>query len=104
MDPRKVQTILEWQTPSSVCDVECFLGFANFYRKFIWNYSKIVLPFTQLTKKNQAFLWSNLEADKAFTQLKEAFTLALVLAHVDQARPFTIEVDASDCALGSILS
>jgi hypothetical protein len=103
MDPRKVQTIVEWQTPSSVHDVQCFLGFANFYRKFIRNYSKIVLPLTQLTKKNQAFVWTP-EEDKAFTQLKEAFTSAPILAHVDPAKPFTIAADASDFALGSILS
>ena len=65
MDQAKVQTILEWQPPCSVRDVQCFLGFANFYRKFIWNYSKIVLPFTQLTKKNQAFI-RTIEADEAF--------------------------------------
>ena len=51
MDPMKVQAILEWQTPLSVRDVQCFLGFANFYRKFIKNYSKVVLPLTQLTQK-----------------------------------------------------
>ena len=103
MDPTKVKTILEWQPPRSVRDVQCFLGFANFYRKFIWNYSKIVLPLTQLTKKDQAFIWTN-EADTAFTQLKKAFTSAPILAHIDPEKPFTIEADASDFALGSILS
>ena len=103
MDPAKVKTILEWQPPRSVRDVQCFLGFANFYRKFIWNYSKIVLPLTQLTKKNQAFVWT-IEADTTFTQLKEAFTSAPILAHIDPEKPFTIEADASDFALGSILS
>ena len=103
MDPTKVQTVLEWHTPSSVRDVQYFLGFANFYRKFIWNYLKIVFLLTQLTKKNQAFVWTP-EADKAFTQLKEAFTSAPVLAHVDPEKPFIIEADASDFALGSILS
>ena len=62
-----------------------------------------MLPLTQLTKKNQAFVWTP-EADKAFTQLKEAFTSAPVLAHVDPEKPFIIEADASDFALGSILS
>ena len=62
-----------------------------------------MLPLTQLTKKNQAFVWIP-EADKAFTQLKEAFTLAPVLAHIDPEKPFNIEADASDFALGSILS
>ena len=103
MDPTKVQTVLEWHTPSFVRDVQCFLGFANFYRKFIWNYSKIVLPLTQLTKKNQAFVWTR-EADKAFTRLKEAFTSTPVLAHVDLEKSFIIEANASNFALGSILS
>ena len=68
-------------------------SFANFYRKFIQDYSKIILPLTQLTRKGHAFLWSN-EADMAFRHLKAAFTSAPILAHVD----------ASDFALGSILS
>ena len=44
MDPAKVQTVLEWQTPRSLQDVHCFLGFANFYRKFIKDFSKLILP------------------------------------------------------------
>ena len=103
MDPAKVKAVLEWQTPRSLRDVQCFLGFANFYRKFIQDYSKIILPLTQLTKKGHAFLWSN-EADMAFRHLKEAFTSAPILAHVDTNKPFIMEADASDFALGSILS
>ena len=49
MDLMKVQTILDRQTSCSVCDVQFFLGFANFYRKFIKGYSNVVLPLTQLT-------------------------------------------------------
>jgi hypothetical protein len=51
MDPEKVSCILEWQTPKNVTDVQCFLGFANFYRRFIKYYSKVVTPLTSLTKK-----------------------------------------------------
>ena len=82
MDPTKVQKILEWQQPHSVRDIQCFLGFANFYCRFIWNYSKIVLRLTQLTKKHQASVWT-MEADTVFTQLKKAFTSAPILAHID---------------------
>jgi hypothetical protein len=103
MDPAKVRTVVEWQTPRSVRDVQCFLGFANFYRKFIQDYSKIVLPLTQLTRKGQPFIWSE-ETDMAFESLKKAFTSAPILAHVDPEKPFIIEADASDFALGSILS
>ena len=56
MDPSKVQAVVDWQTPCSVRDVQCFLGFANFYRKFIQNYSKIVMPLTELTQKNMTFI------------------------------------------------
>ena len=102
MDPAKVQTILEWRTPQSVHDVQCFLGFANFYRKFIRNYSKKILPLTQLTHKNQPFIW-NSSAAEAFESLKRAFTLVLILIHANQDKPFIWEVDASDFALGSVL-
>ena len=71
-----------WKTPLSVRDVQCFLGFANFYRKFIKDYSKVVLPLTQLTHKDQPFIWSS-DAAEAFGSLKRAFTTAPILAHVD---------------------
>jgi hypothetical protein len=103
MDPSKVQTVLNWQPPRSVRDVQCFLGFANFYRKFIKNYSNIVMPLTELTRKNKSFTWSS-SAAKAFESLKRAFTSAPILLHADLEKPFIIEADASDFALGSILS
>ena len=61
-----------------------------------------MLPLTQLTKKNQAFVWI-IEADTTFTQPKVAFTSAPILAHIDPENPFTIEADALDFVLGSIL-
>ena len=103
MDPAKVQIVLEWHTPRSLGYVQCFLGFANFYRKFIQDYSNLILPLTQLTKKGQSFVWTK-EADTAFEGLKKEFTLAPVLAHVNPQKPFIIEADASDFALSSILS
>jgi hypothetical protein len=58
---------------------------------------------TQLTKKNQAFVWTP-KAYKAFIRLKEAFTSTPILAHVDPTKPFTIEANAFNIALVSILS
>ena len=86
-----------------IADVQCFLGFTNFYCKFIQDYSKLIFPLTQLTKKGQSFVWSK-EPDTDFVSLKKAFTSAPILAHVDPKKPFLIEADASDFALGSILS
>ena len=102
MDPTKVQIILEWEKPQSVRDVQYFLGFAKFYCKFIRNYSKKVLPLTQLTHKNQPFIW-NSKATEAFESLKRAFTTTPILAHVDPKKRFILEADASDFALGSVL-
>lgn len=103
MDNTKVSTVLEWATPKSVKDVQRFLGFANFYRRFIHNFSAIVKPLTSLTRKNVVFNWSE-ECQRAFASLKLQFTTAPILAHVDYSAPFVLETDASDFALGAILS
>ena len=103
MDPAKVKTVVEWQTPRSLRDVQCFLGFANFYRKLIQDYSQLILPLTQLTKMRQSFVWIK-EADKGVVDIKKAFTLAPILTHVDLQKPFIIEADVVDFSLGSILS
>ncbi len=58
MDKSNVKTIQCWATPSSVKDVQCFLGFANFYRRFIKGYSKITTPLTTLTYKDKPFSWN----------------------------------------------
>ena len=102
MDPTKVRMVLEWHIQRSMRDVQCFVGFVNFYRKFIQDYSKLILPLIQLTKKGQSFVWT-VEADSAFVDLKKAFTSSLILVQVDPQKPFIIEVKASDFALGSIL-
>ena len=62
-----------------------------------------MLPLTRLTQKNQPFIWT-LEATEAFESLKRAFTTVLILAHVDPKKCFILEADASDIALGSVLS
>ncbi len=102
MDPKKIQTIMEWETPKTVRDVQCFLGFANFYRIFIMNYSKIAAPLTRLTCKDK-LEWSP-EAEEAFHNLKTSFTTAPILIHADFSKPFFMETDASDFALGAVLS
>jgi hypothetical protein len=65
MDLCKVQTIVDWVTPASVQNVQCFLRFANFYRRIIAHYSTIVTLLTHLTWKDQFFSWE-VEAENAF--------------------------------------
>ena len=65
MDPSKISTVQNWPIPTSIRDIQVFLGFANFYRRFIRNYSKITLPMTSLLKKNVDFQWTD-KAQTAF--------------------------------------
>ena len=102
MDPSKVKTVTEWKQPMNVKDVRSSLGFANFYRHFIKDYSKVTLPLTELTKKDHVFVWTS-AANQAFRALKDAFTSSPILVHPNQEKPFFIEADASDFALGSVL-
>ncbi len=73
IDPHKVQTIVDWATPISVRDVQCFLGFVNFYQWFIAHYSMIMIPLTRLTWKDQPFSWG-VETKNVFQFLKASFT------------------------------
>lgn len=103
MDPIKVKGITEWPTPTRVKDVQSFLGFCNFYRRFIEGFAKISKPLTSLTKKETPWNWGPEQQD-AFEALKERFTTAPILVMADTTKPFRIECDASDFAVGSILS
>ena len=103
MSEDKVKIIQDWPEPRKVKDIQSFLGFANFYRRFIANYSDIVIPLTRLTRKNTPWLFSD-SAREAFNNLKKAFTTAPVLTHWIPDRPIIVETDASDYALGAILS
>jgi hypothetical protein len=103
MDPAKVEAVLGWERPKSPHDIQVFLGFANFYRRFIKGYSKITAPLTNLTRKEVKFKWSP-EAENAFSSLKQAFCSAPILRHFDPTKPAIIEVDASDFAYGGVLS
>jgi len=59
MDEEKIWTIKDWKEPTNVKGVRSFLGFANFYRRFIKDYSKITMPLSSLTRKEKAWEWGN---------------------------------------------
>jgi len=102
MDPDKVKAIQEWEAPTTVKGVRSFLGFANFYRRFIQHYSQLALPLTTLTQKNQPFKWSA-EADEAFQQLKRIFVTEPTLAQFDFDKPTRVEADSSGWCVGGTL-
>lgn len=103
MDPKKVSGVLEWPVPAKVKQVQAFLGFANFYRRFIKDFAKLAKPLTDLTKKDQPWVWGS-EQTNAFETLKKAFTTAPILRIPDDVNPFRLSTDASDFAIGSVLS
>jgi len=104
MSTRKVDSIRKWKPLRSVKEVQIFLGFANFYRRFIENFSKICKPITETLKGDkQKFSWGR-EQNIAFEKLKPQFRTAPILAHFYPERETVIETDASDFALGAILS
>ncbi len=104
MDPAKTQAVRDWPRPTSAKQVQRFLGFSNFYRRFIRNFSAIAAPLTALTRKNvKGFQWTE-EAEKALCKLKDRFTSAPVLTIPDPELPFIVEVDASEVGVGAILS
>ena len=98
--------ILKWKAPRSVKDVQIFIGFANFYRKFIENFSKICKPITDTLKGKEnkgLFIWGK-EQDEAFKELNRRFTSAPILAHFYPDQRTVIETDASNFASRAILS
>jgi len=83
--------------------MRAFLGFANFYRRFIKGYSQVVTPIVRLTRKDISFKWDE-ECEQAFQTLKSAFTSAPVLKHFDPDLEIIVETDASDYISAGILS
>jgi len=105
MAEEKVKAVLEWKSPTSLVETQSFLGFANFYRRFIKDFSRVAWPITELTKATITKDWKwTAEAEQAFSELKHRFTSAPILAHFEPQRPVLVETDASDFALGAVLS
>lgn len=103
MEPDKVKTIVDWETPTCVTDVQAFIGFANFYWRFIKDFSKIIAPLVNLTKKGIQFGW-DATCELSFNALKKAFTTAPVLRPFDWNKEVILETDASDYVSAGVLS
>ncbi len=104
MDEGKVTAIQNWPIPTSIKELQRFLGFANFYRRFIQNYSSIAGPLTDLLKhKPKSLSWTP-SATESFNILKETFITAPILVHPDPDKAFVVEVDTSTTGVGAVLS
>jgi hypothetical protein len=102
IDPKRISGVTNWPIPKRKRDVQSFLGFANFYRRFIKDFSLIAKPMTKLTGKVE-WQWGQ-KQQEAFDEIKKAMTSAPVLAIPTQADPMRLECDASDYATGAVLS
>jgi hypothetical protein len=102
MQASKVAALKDWPQPTTVKEVQAFLGFANYYRKFIKDFGRIGRPLTDLTKKENPFAWSN-EAQAAFEEIRDRILSKPILQMPNPDKPFFVETDASDFALGGQL-
>ncbi|KAI2666797.1 Transposon Tf2-6 polyprotein [Labeo rohita] len=104
MDEKKVNAVLNWPRPTTLKELQRFLGFANFYRRFIRHFSTVAAPLSAMVKKGTSRLTWTQPALQAFDDLRHRFTTAPILHHPDPERPFIVEVDASSTGVGAVLS
>ena len=102
MDPAKIAGIATWPTPTSVKQVRSFLGFCNFYRPFIYQFSHIAQPLNELTRKETPWTWGERQQE-AFETLRKRITSEPVLKQPQLEQPFEVEVDASGYVIGAVL-
>lgn len=118
-DPEKISTVADWKRPTNRKEVQQFLGFTGYYRRFVGGYAKLVAPLYRLTsgdpkKKKRGvkaspsgpppqFHWTE-ECEAAFQGLKQKLTTAPVLAYPDYNLPFLLQTDASGEGLGAVLA
>ncbi|CAI7804709.1 unnamed protein product [Closterium sp. NIES-54] len=102
VDPKKIKAVRTWKTPENVKELQKFLGFANYYNRFVPQYAKIATPLTNLLKKNTPFKLEDVH-QQAMEQLKTALTSTPVLILPNPEKDYVIEADASDQAVGAVL-
>lgn len=103
MDPVKIAAIVAWETPTNLQQVQSFLGFVNFYRRFIRGFSKVAKVLTKLTRKDAPFEWTP-KCQEAFEELKRRVSEAPVLAHFNPELKTIVESDSSDYVSAGVLS
>ena len=102
MDPKKIEAVASWPTPRNKKDVQQFLGFVNFYRRFVRNFARLATPLNRLCGSSP-WVWSSTEQE-AFLALRKAATEGPVLSLPIDDAPFRVEADSSGYATGAVLS
>lgn len=103
LDPGKVETVENFPIPKTSKDMKSFLGLCGYYRRFIKDFAKIAKPLNRLLKEVSEFIWTN-EQETAFQQIKRCLISEPVLQYPDFTKEFTLVTDASQEALGAVLS
>ncbi|GJZ04976.1 putative reverse transcriptase domain-containing protein, partial [Tanacetum coccineum] len=102
VDPAKIESIKDWESPKTPTEIRQFLGLAGYYRRFIEGFSKISKPMTKLTQKSVKFNWGEKE-ETAFQTLKQKLCSAPILALPEGSENFVVYCDASHKGLGAVL-
>jgi len=103
-DPEKLKAVAEWKKPATVRQMQSFLGFCNYYRDFIPKFAEISKPLCRtISGKKKKFVWTT-EGEEAFEKLKSLLVSPPVLAYPDHDKQFIVECDASNYAIGGVLS
>ena len=103
LDPKKVEVVENWPVPKTVKAVRSFLGFCNYYRRFVKDFAGIASPLSSLMKKKVPFIWND-ECQTAFDRLRKELITAPVLEFPDYTGTFILDTDASNTSLGAVLS
>jgi hypothetical protein len=103
VDQHKIEAVKSWPIPTNISELRSFLGLASYYRKFVKGFSAIATPLTALLHKDKTYLWEK-DQQSAFEKLKQHLVSAPVLILPDPTKPFTVTTDASDLAIGAVLS
>ena len=102
-DPEKTAKVATWPVPTCKREVQQFLGFANYYRRFIKDFAQLARPLHRLTEQTTPFIWTD-SCQESFDQLRRCLCSAPVLAYPDFSKPFILDTDASDAGVGGVLS
>ncbi|CAI7840950.1 unnamed protein product [Closterium sp. NIES-53] len=102
IDPRKLDTVKAWRPPTNITELQSFLGFVNYVRRFVPDMARLTAPLTDLLRKGVTFTWGEKE-HAAFSALKNVLCSPPVLHIADPHRPFEVVTDASDIAIGAVL-
>ncbi|KAL8156048.1 hypothetical protein AgCh_001214 [Apium graveolens] len=102
VDPAKIEAVMNWEKPKTPTKVRSFLGLAGYYKRFVQDFYKIVVPLMMLTRNNEKFVWTE-KCEERFQELKKRLVTAPVLVLPDEKGEFVIFSDASYKGLGCVL-